>query len=68
MQRKVTAMENGLATFVSTGMAAIGTAIVALLKAGDHIVTSQYLFGNTASLFQTLSDTVSRSALLTQQK
>ena len=34
-------------------MAAIGTAVVALLKAGDHIVTSQYLFGNTASLFQT---------------
>ena len=54
LQRKVTAMENGLATVCfGTGMAAIGTTIVALLKAGDHVVTSQYLFGNTASLFQT---------------
>ena len=54
LQRKVTAMENGLATVCfGTGMAAIGTAIVALLKSGDHVVTSQFLFGNTASLFQT---------------
>ena len=54
LQRKVTEMEEGLATVCfGTGMAAIGTALFALLKAGDHVVTSQYLFGNTASLFQT---------------
>ena len=39
----------------STGMAAIGSMMVALLRAGDHVVSSQYLFGNTNSLLQTLS-------------
>ncbi|MDD2382833.1 MAG: aminotransferase class V-fold PLP-dependent enzyme [Sulfurospirillaceae bacterium] len=38
----------------ATGMAAISNALLALLKAGDNILTSRYLFGNTLSLFQTL--------------
>jgi O-acetylhomoserine (thiol)-lyase len=43
----------GTACF-STGMAAIAAVMIALLRAGDHVVASQYLFGNTSSLFQTL--------------
>jgi O-acetylhomoserine (thiol)-lyase len=35
-------------------MAAISAAFLTLLKAGDHIVVSKYLFGNTASFFNTL--------------
>jgi O-acetylhomoserine (thiol)-lyase len=38
----------------STGMAAIAGILVALLKAGDHVVVSRHLFGNTRSLFQTM--------------
>jgi O-acetylhomoserine (thiol)-lyase len=56
LEAKVTAMEDGIATIsFATGMAAIGAACLALLRAGDHIVASQYLFGNTNSLFQTLA-------------
>jgi O-acetylhomoserine (thiol)-lyase len=43
----------GTACFGS-GMAAIGAAFVALLRAGDHLVSSQFLFGNTNSMLQTL--------------
>lgn len=35
----------------STGMAAIGSLFFALLKKGDHVIVSRYLFGNTASMF-----------------
>lgn len=38
----------------ATGMAALSNALLALLKSGDNIITSKYLFGNTLSLFQTL--------------
>ena len=38
----------------ATGMAAIANALFALVKSGDNIITTQYLFGNTLSLFQTL--------------
>ena len=47
-------MENGLASVCfGTGMAAIGTTMFALLRSGDHIVSSAFLFGNTNSLFNT---------------
>ncbi len=53
LEQKVTQMENGLATVAfSTGMAAIGTTLFALLRSGDHVIASKYLFGNTASLFE----------------
>ncbi|HEY2816959.1 MAG TPA: cystathionine gamma-synthase family protein [Casimicrobiaceae bacterium] len=56
LEAKVNAMEEGVATACfSTGMAAIAAAMLALLKAGDHIVASHYLFGNTNSLFGTLA-------------
>ncbi len=54
LQDKITLMEDGLATVAfSTGMAAIGTTLFALLRAGDHMVSSSFLFGNTNSLFNT---------------
>jgi O-acetylhomoserine (thiol)-lyase len=49
------AMEGGVGTVTfATGMAAIGAIAMALLKAGDHIVSSQYVFGNTTSLLLTM--------------
>ncbi len=43
-------------TVFSTGMAAISATIFSLLKAGDHIIVSQYLFGNTRSFFDNLQN------------
>ncbi len=55
LEAKVTAMEGGVGTVVfATGMAAIGAIMLALLKMGDHIVSSQFVFGNTNSLLETL--------------
>jgi O-acetylhomoserine (thiol)-lyase len=52
LENKITQMENGIRTVCfGTGMAAIGTAFFALLRAGDHVVSSAFLFGNTNSLF-----------------
>ncbi len=54
LEAKIGAMENGLQTVCfGTGMAAIGTMLFALLREGDHFVSSAFLFGNTNSLFQT---------------
>lgn len=38
----------------ATGMAAIANTFFALLKSGDNIITTNYLFGNTLSFFETL--------------
>src|SRR6185369_8373671 len=55
LEAKITAMEGGVGTVTfATGMAAIGAIMLSLLKAGDHVVSSQYVFGNTASLLLTL--------------
>ena len=55
LEEKVTRMEDGVATICfATGMAAIGAVFQALLKAGDHVVSSSFLFGNTNSLWQTV--------------
>ena len=52
LEAKITVMEQGLKTICfSTGMAAIGTTFFALLRPGDHVVSSAFLFGNTNSLF-----------------
>jgi O-acetylhomoserine (thiol)-lyase len=57
LEAKITAMEDGIATITfSTGMAAIGAIAMALLKRGDHVVSSSFLFGNTNSLFGTLAE------------
>jgi O-acetylhomoserine (thiol)-lyase len=56
LQTKITGMEGGLQTVCfATGMAAIGTMLFALLRQGDHFVSSSFLFGNTNSLFQTFA-------------
>lgn len=57
LENKVTQMEQGIATVsFSTGMAAISSTILALMKSSDHIIASSYLFGNTRSVMQTYID------------
>ena len=57
LEAKVNAMEKGVATVCfSTGMAAIEALFLALLRGGDHIVASAFIFGNTNSLLATLAD------------
>lgn len=56
LEAKISKMEGGIATTCfSTGMAAIAATFIALLRAGDHVVSSSCLFGNTNSLFGTFS-------------
>lgn len=56
LEDKITRMEDGVATLCfATGMAAIGAIVQGLLRAGDHVVSSSFLFGNTNSLWQTVS-------------
>jgi len=56
LEDKITRMEDGVATLCfGTGMAAIGALAQALLRAGDHVVSSSFLFGNTNSLWQTVA-------------
>ncbi|MGH8506217.1 MAG: cystathionine gamma-synthase family protein [Stenotrophobium sp.] len=55
LEAKISLLEDARATTCfSTGMAAIAAVLVSLLHGGDHIVSSQFLFGNTNSLLQTL--------------
>lgn len=56
LQNLLCELEGGVAaTVFSTGMAAISATMFSLLRAGDHIIVSQYLFGNTRSFFDHLS-------------
>ena len=56
LEAKISRMERGVATVCfGTGMAAIGTLLFALLRKGDHFVSSSFLFGNTNSLFQSFA-------------
>ena len=56
LEDKITRMEDGTASLCfATGMAAIGALGQALLRAGDHVVASSFLFGNTNSMFNTLA-------------
>ncbi|HWZ49188.1 MAG TPA: cystathionine gamma-synthase family protein [Herbaspirillum sp.] len=56
LEDKITKMENGVATLCfATGMAAIGAIVQGLLRAGDHVVSTAFLFGNTNSLWQTVA-------------
>ena len=55
LEAKVTKMEDGVATVsFATGMAAIGGTMLSLLRGGDHVVASSFLFGNSVSLLNTL--------------
>jgi O-acetylhomoserine (thiol)-lyase len=54
LEEKVNKMEQGVGTICfATGMGAIGAVVQALLRSGDHVVSSAFLFGNTNSLWQT---------------
>jgi O-acetylhomoserine (thiol)-lyase len=56
LEDKVNKMEDGLSTICfATGMGAIGAMCQGLLRAGDHVVSSAFLFGNTNSLWQTVT-------------
>ncbi|MCZ6460185.1 MAG: cystathionine gamma-synthase family protein [Gammaproteobacteria bacterium] len=56
LQDKISRMENGTQTVCfATGMAAIGTMLFALLRQGDHFISSSFLFGNTNSLFNSFA-------------
>jgi O-acetylhomoserine (thiol)-lyase len=56
LEDKITKMEDGLTTLCfATGMAAIGAIVQGLIRAGDHIVSSSFLFGNTNSLWMTVN-------------
>lgn len=56
LEEKITLMEGGISSVCfSTGMAAIAAVMTSLLRSGDHLVSSSYLFGNTDSYFKTLS-------------
>ena len=55
LESKLTGMEEGKGAIVfSTGMAALTAVFTTLLKSGDHLLASQFVFGNTNSLFGTL--------------
>jgi O-acetylhomoserine (thiol)-lyase len=57
LETKITALEQGLGTVsFATGMAAITAIFLTLLRAGDHLVASRYVFGNTNSLLGTIGD------------
>ena len=57
LETKLTQMEQGHGSIVfSTGMAAVCAVFLTLLKAGDHLVASQFVFGNTNSVLGTLAD------------
>lgn len=52
LQTRLAALEGGeRAIATSSGMAAIHATVMALLKSGDHIVSSQGIFGATQQLF-----------------
>lgn len=56
LEAKITQMEQGVNTVCfASGMAALTAVFYTLLKAGDHIISSQHIFGNTNSLLETLT-------------
>lgn len=55
LEAKLTELEDGVGTICfATGMGAITATFLTLLRAGDHVVASRYVFGNTNSLFGTM--------------
>jgi O-succinylhomoserine sulfhydrylase len=53
MERRLAALEGTTGCIAtSSGMAAITMLVLGLLKAGDHVVCSQSVFGSTIKLFQ----------------
>ena len=56
LEAKLTNMEQGAGCICfATGMAAVAAIFLTLLRAGDHLVVSRFVFGNTNSLVDTLA-------------
>lgn len=56
LEEKISQMEGGTGTVTfATGMAALTAVFFTLLRKGDHLIASQYIFGNTNSLLTTLA-------------
>lgn len=63
LEERLAALEGGIGAVVtSSGMAAISTALLTLLRAGDHIVAANSLYGGT---FNLLSVTLPRLGITT---
>ncbi|MDR5589501.1 O-acetylhomoserine aminocarboxypropyltransferase/cysteine synthase family protein [Christiangramia sp. SM2212] len=63
LEQRLAALEGGIAAVVTaSGTAATNTALLTLLKAGDHIVSSNSLYGGTYNLFK---NTLSRFGITT---
>lgn len=57
LQNILCELDNGVGAITfSTGMASISAVMLSLLKQNEHIIVSQYLFGNTRSFFETLQN------------
>lgn len=57
LEDKITLLEDGIATCCfATGMAAISATMLSLLRSGDHLIASVFLFGNTNSFLNTLTN------------
>lgn len=55
LQNILTHLEDGIGAITfATGMAAITATMLSLFKAGDHLILSRFLFGNTRSLTETM--------------
>ena len=47
LEKKINKMEDGVASLsFATGMAALTALFTTLLRAGDHLLSSQFIFGN----------------------
>ncbi|UPU34166.1 O-acetylhomoserine aminocarboxypropyltransferase/cysteine synthase [Geomonas paludis] len=52
LEKRLAVIENGIAAVItSSGMSAITTAVMAVVRSGDEILSSSSLFGGTYSLF-----------------
>ena len=57
LEAKITLLEQGRGSIsFATGMAGLTAIFLTLLRAGDHIVSSKFVFGNTNSLLGTMGD------------
>lgn len=55
LEQKITQMEQGVSSVsFASGMAAISAVFFTLLRQGDHLICSKYIFGNTNSVLMTL--------------
>ena len=64
LERRLSLLEGGIAAIATaSGMAAITTAVLTILRAGDEILASSSLFGGTYSLFR---DTLSNYGISTR--